>query len=69
MASSLLLSLHHAKIQVNKKMLLPLKGGDPAPGSPRATLLRLHPSYQSYLGSLPLEKLAQLLLVQPTPVV
>ena len=33
-------------------LLLPLKGGDPAPGSPRATLLRLHPSYQSYLGSL-----------------
>ena len=22
-----------------------LKGGDPAPGSPRATLLRLHPSH------------------------
>ena len=32
--------------------MLPLKGGDPAPGSPRATLLRLHPSYQPYLGSL-----------------
>ena len=36
-------------------LLLPLKGGDPAPGSPRATLLRLHPSYSPYLGSLPLK--------------
>ena len=34
--------------------MLPFKGGDPAPGSPRATLLRLHPNYQPYLGSLPL---------------
>ena len=31
----------------------PFKGGDPAPGSPRATLLRLHPNYQPYLGRLP----------------
>ena len=30
----------------------PFKGGDPAPGSPRATLLRLHPNYQSFLGSM-----------------
>ncbi len=29
-----------------------IKGGDPAAGSPTATLLRLHPSYQPYLGSL-----------------
>ena len=27
-----------------------LKGGDPAPGSPRATLLRLHPSHESLRG-------------------
>ena len=39
-----------------RKLHLPLKGGDPAPGSPRATLLRLHPSYQPYLGSLRLRK-------------
>ena len=31
----------------------PLKGGDPSAGSPTDTLLRLHPNYQPYLGSLP----------------
>ena len=30
------------------------KGGDPAAGSPTATLLRLHPSHQPLLGDLPL---------------
>ena len=30
------------------------KGGDPAAGSPTATLLRLHPSYRALLGALPL---------------
>ncbi len=30
-----------------------LKGGDPAAGSPTATLLRLHPNHGSYLGRLP----------------
>ena len=29
------------------------KGGDPAAGSPTATLLRLHPSYRALLGDLP----------------
>jgi hypothetical protein len=29
------------------------KGGDPAAGSPTATLLRLHPSHQSLLRDLP----------------
>ena len=29
------------------------KGGDPTPGSPRVTLLRLHPSYQSLFRRLP----------------
>ena len=29
------------------------KGGDPAPGSPRATLLRLHPSHESHRGKRP----------------
>ena len=31
------------------------KGGDPAPGSPRATLLRLHPSHEPYRGKRPPE--------------
>ena len=26
------------------------KGGNPAAGSPTATLLRLHPSHEAYLG-------------------
>ena len=30
-----------------------IKGGDPAAGSPTATLLRLHPSHQPYLRPLP----------------
>jgi len=30
-----------------------LKGGDPAAGSPTATLLRLHPSRWLYRGRLP----------------
>ena len=34
-------------------MLFLLKGGDPATGSPTATLLRLHPNYKSYRGNLP----------------
>ena len=32
------------------------KGGDPAPGSPRATLLRLHPSHESHRGKRPPRK-------------
>jgi len=28
-----------------------LKGGDPAAGSPTATLLRLHPSHESHRGN------------------
>lgn len=32
--------------------ILSLKGGDPAPPSGRATLLRLHPSHQPYLRRL-----------------
>ena len=31
-----------------------LKGGDPAAGSPTATLLRLHPNHRSYRRRLPL---------------
>ena len=29
------------------------KGGDPATGSPTATLLRLHPNHKSYRGKMP----------------
>ena len=32
-----------------------LKGGDPAAGSPTATLLRLHPSHEPYRGKRPPE--------------
>ena len=32
---------------------LPSKGGDPAAGSPTATLLRLHPSHRAHLRRLP----------------
>ena len=32
-----------------------VKGGDPAPGSPRATLLRLNPSHESLRGDRPHE--------------
>ena len=32
-----------------------LKGGDPAAGSPTATLLRLHPSHESHRGNRPPE--------------
>ena len=35
--------------------LFRLKGGDPAPASARATLLRLHPSHEPQSGKRPLE--------------
>lgn len=35
--------------------MLSLKGGDPAAGSPTATLLRLHPSHESLRGDRPPE--------------
>ncbi len=41
------------------------KGGDPAAGSPTATLLRLHPSYQSHLRTLPPCGWLQILRVRP----
>ena len=34
------------------------KGGDPTPGSPRVTLLRLHPSHESLRGKRPFVKLS-----------
>ena len=45
-----------------------LKGGDPAPGSPRATLLRLHPSHQPDRRRSP-QKLESRLQVRSTPMV
>ena len=44
------------------------KGGDPAAGSPTATLLQLHPSHRPRRGERP-PKLDNPLLVQPTPMV
>jgi len=47
-----------------------LKGGDPAAGSPTATLLRLHPSRRPDRGRLPPQTgLAHRLRVKPTPMV
>ena len=37
------------------RILILLKGGDPAAGSPTATLLRLHPSHESHRGKRPPE--------------
>ena len=46
-----------ASFQVNELtiviLLAPYKGGDPAAGSPTATLLRLHPSHEPYRRRLP----------------
>jgi hypothetical protein len=53
----------------SKDYLLFFKGGDPAAGSPTATLLRLHPSHEPYRGKRPPLRLDYLLLVQPTPMV
>ena len=38
---------------VSGRKTTPKKGGDPAAGSPTATLLRLHPNHRSHLGRLP----------------
>ena len=46
--------LENDQTRENPKVLPCLqKGGDPAAGSPTATLLRLHPSHQSLLRDLP----------------
>ena len=39
--------------------LSPSKGGDPAAGSPTATLLRLHPNHHPYLRCPPPKRLAK----------
>lgn len=38
---------------LNQEHNMSFKGGDPAPPSGRATLLRLHPSHRPYLRHLP----------------
>ena len=48
---------------------MPLKGGDPAAGSPTATLLRLHPSRQPDRKRFPPKGLGRRFQVQSTPVV
>ncbi len=45
----------NASLQLNSELSLLYKGGDPAAGSPTATLLRLHPNYQPYRRRLPPE--------------
>ena len=42
------------KLGSNNYRVILLKGGDPATGSPTATLLRLHPNHKSYRSNLPL---------------
>ena len=45
---------HHAgSSQVNSESGVLCKGGDPAAGSPTATLLRLHPNHRPYRRRLP----------------
>ncbi len=46
-------SLSQPKTSESEDSLLVFKGGDPAPPSDRATLLRLHPSHRPYLRHLP----------------
>ena len=45
-------SLSQPKTNEHENSLLFFKGGDPAPPSDRATLLRLHPSHRPYLRRL-----------------
>ena len=53
----------------NERELFFCKGGDPAAGSPTATLLRLHPNHRPYRRRLPPERLAHRCRVKPTFVV
>ena len=46
-----------------------LKGGDPAAGSPTATLLRLHPSHRPGRRRSPPKRLRPRLQARPTPMV
>ena len=53
-------AVYYSMIRQIVRALSPLvpcffKGGDPAPGSPRATLLRLHPSHEPHRGKRPPE--------------
>ena len=40
-------------LQVKSELGFSLKGGDPAAGSPTATLLRLHPNHRAYRRRMP----------------
>ena len=40
-------------LQVKSELGYSLKGGDPAAGSPTATLLRLHPNHRAYRRRMP----------------
>ena len=64
-------SLNDRSLKVNNKgKFLSCKGGDPAAGSPTATLLRLHPNHRPYRKRMPpLAGLAHRLRVKPTFVV
>ena len=53
----------HAKLVTE----LLFKGGDPAPGSPRATLLRLHPSHEPQSGKRAPEGYATYFFCSPLP--
>ena len=44
---------HAGSLQVNSESGVLCKGGDPAAGSPTATLLRLHPNHRPYRRRLP----------------
>ena len=47
-------SLNDRSLKVNNKgKFLSCKGGDPAAGSPTATLLRLHPNHRAYRRRMP----------------
>ena len=49
------MNIDHSFASKNVEFLktTPKKGGDPAAGSPTATLLRLHPNHRPNLGRLP----------------
>ena len=46
-------AFHADSLQVKSEMGILYKGGDPAAGSPTATLLRLHPNHRPYRRQMP----------------
>ena len=51
-SSGAIQAIHRPRLRLDGAASL-IKGGDPAAGSPTATLLRLHPSHRPYLRRLP----------------